>query len=119
MQFRKELRYDWDETGIDETEQIPAAILHTIVENGITHSIPLPDGSIKFKLSFERSNGFKQYIMETIAENRPQLPGRTGGNGFRYIYARLKESYGDHWEFHSAATPVGWLTTIKLFNNSL
>jgi hypothetical protein len=116
MQFRKELRYEWSEEGIDEHEQIPPAILHTILENGITHSIAPAGGSIKFRLHFERTGHYKMYSLETSAENRPEINHRNGGTGFRYIRARLTESYGDRWEFHSAATGTGWLTTIKIFN---
>lgn len=118
MQFRKELRYEWKEEGIDENEELPPAVLHTIVENGITHSIPLADGSVQFKLMFERGDHFKQYKLETTAENRIILPGRKGGTGFRYITARLTESYGHAWEFYSAATATGWLSTIKIFQKS-
>ncbi|RYG17150.1 MAG: regulator, partial [Chitinophagaceae bacterium] len=44
MSFRKEVNYQWEEFNIDENELIPPAILHTILENGITHSSPLADG---------------------------------------------------------------------------
>ena len=116
MQFRKELHYEWSEEGIDEKEEIPPAILHTILENGITHSIAPAGGSIKFSMRFERTGHYKMYTLETFAENRPEIYGRNGGTGFRYIRARLTESYDGRWEFHSAATDTGWLTTIKIFN---
>lgn len=140
MQFRKEVHYEWEESGIDEAEQLPPAVIHTILENGITHSIPSVDGNIFFHLHFERFKGGKQYSFETRAENRPERKGRQegvmqqerknknknedklagevkqGGNGFRYIRARLTESYGDRWEFMSEAVPQGWMTTIKLYD---
>jgi sensor histidine kinase YesM len=116
MQFRKELQYEWSEEGIDEHEQIPPAILHTIVENGITHSIAPAGGCIKFKLCFERTARYKMYTLETFAENRPEITGRNGGTGFRYIRARLTESFGDRWEFHSVPTGTGQLNTIKIFS---
>lgn len=114
MQFRKEIHYEWEENGIDETELIPPAFLHTLLENGITHSMPPADGHIRFKLQFVRSANSKTYTFETIAMNRPKSKNRIGGNGFSYIEARLRESYGNHWEFISVATDTGWLSTIKL-----
>lgn len=116
MQFRKEISYEWEDAGIDEKECIPPAILHTLVENGITHSIPTADKKIYFRLSFELTSNCKIYMFETIAENRPLSENRKGGNGFQYIKARLTESYGDRWDFNSTAVPQGWLTTIKLYN---
>ncbi|MBB5638624.1 hypothetical protein HDE68_004556 [Pedobacter cryoconitis] len=116
MQFRKEIRYEWQESGIDETEYIPPALIHTILENGITHSIPIAEGLITFKLTYLCTATYKQYTFETNALNRQASEKREGGNGFRYIQARLTESYSDRWKFISEAIPGGWLTTIQIDN---
>ncbi len=113
MQFRKEIFYQWQEQGIVETEMVPPALFHTLLENGITHSIPI-DGQIGFKLSFAVDNGYKVYVFETFALNREKSRTRVGGNGFHYIKARLTESYGQRWEFVSMATATGWSSTIKI-----
>lgn len=115
MHFRKEVNYEWEENGIDEKEKVPPAIFHTLLENGITHSIALADGRIYFKLSYERGPDYKLYSFSTQAQNRPPITGKSGGNGFIYIKARLTESYGEQWEFNAGATASGWLTTIKIF----
>lgn len=116
MQFRKEINYQWEEIGIDENELIPPAIFHTILENGITHSSPLADGSMKFKLSFFAKGDYKHYDFETFGKNRIKLKERDGGNGFVYVKARLTESYGENWEFTSKESENGWLTTIKIYS---
>jgi sensor histidine kinase YesM len=110
MTFRKEIHYELNEIGIDPTEKIPPAILHTIIENGITHSKPI-NGKIKFELKFERLNNLRLYEIKTIAENR-SMNKKSGGTGFKYIKSRLTESYGNNWELKSAATENGWLTSI-------
>lgn len=115
MQFRKEINYKWEEKGIDEGEFIPPAVLHTLLENGITHSAANEDGSIKFKLSFSRDDDNKCYTFETIANNRFKVGTKPGGNGFLYIKSRLTESYGDSWEFTSNESVEGWLTRIKIY----
>lgn len=114
MGFRKEINYSWEETGIDETQLIPPAIIHTLLENGITHSEPLPGNSVKFVLYYSLSKEFHQYIFETIAQNRKVMTDRTGGNGFKYIKARLTESYGQNWTFESGSTINGWKSTIQI-----
>ena len=116
MQFRKEIRYELEQAGIEPDDLIPPAIFHTVLENGITHSLPPADGRIRFQLSFERCDQYKKYRLLTCAPARPaEKWGKAGrGTGFQYIAARLKESYGTGWEFHSAAVPEGWLTSITI-----
>ncbi|ABQ07493.1 Sensor histidine kinase YesM [Flavobacterium johnsoniae] len=116
MSFRKELNYKWEEKNIDENEEIPPAIIHTIIENGITHSLPSKDGSITFCLSFIREKKYKQYTLLTVAKNRNKKKSDLSGTGFKYIKARLNESYGNNWQFDSFAVEEGWLTEIKIFD---
>lgn len=113
MQFRKEIIYVWNDTDIQKDELIPPAIIHTLLENGITHSIPCDNGSIEFLLSFARTGTHKQYTFEVFAENRARSE-RRGGNGFRYIEARLTESYGDRWNFLSEPFAGGWRNIIRI-----
>lgn len=116
MQFRKEINYSWEEEGIDPEEKIPPAIIHTLLENGITHSLPLEDNSIKFKLIFETQNNFKSYTFLTFAKGLKSTPDSSEeGTGFKYIKARLTESYDSNWEFTSGAANHGWKTMIKIY----
>lgn len=112
MQYRKEVTYMWTEQDIDPNELIPPAILLTLVENGITHSIPV-NNQIHFLLRFRRTATGKEYILETSGENR--VRERTGGNGFRYVRARLEENYGNRWQFTAAPFSGGWRNTIYLY----
>ncbi|MGY3090853.1 hypothetical protein ACVWYF_003914 [Hymenobacter sp. UYAg731] len=116
MQFRKEIRYTLEHSGLDPAELVPPAIFHTILENGITHSLPPANGHIRFQLRFERCRRYKKYQLLTCAPHRPEVQGATvgTGTGFQYIVARLQETYGSGWEFHSAAVPEGWLTSITI-----
>ncbi|MEN2402255.1 histidine kinase [Flavobacterium sp. MC2016-06] len=116
MSFRKEVCYEWKEKGIDENENIPPAIFHTILENGISHSLTPLQGCIYFTLSFIKGDGYKQYMLLTLAENRQTKKNKSSGTGFKYIKARLTESYGTNWCFDSFSVDNGWLTTIKIFD---
>ncbi|MDP5202239.1 histidine kinase [Flavobacterium sp. DG2-3] len=116
MSFRKEICYEWQEEGIEETEMIPPAIFHTIIENGITHSLPPEQGCIVFCLKFVREKQFKQYTLLTFAQNRQTKKNKRIGTGFKYIEARLTESYGTNWSFDSHAVEKGWETVIKILN---
>lgn len=113
MQFRKEIKYNWEDAAIQDDESIPPAIIHTMLENGISHSMPNEDGSMLFRLSFSKDDRYKQYVFEVFAHNRMKSE-HPGGNGFRYIEARLKESYGDKWKFSSEPFSGGWRNVIRL-----
>jgi len=117
MGYRKEINYSWCEEGINPEQTIPPAILHTMLENGITHSLPLNDNSIKFKLVFESNSDFKCYTFLTFAAPvREANSDRTEGTGLKYIKARLTESYHLKWDFISEPTNHGWKSTIKIYS---
>ncbi|UII31100.1 histidine kinase [Fulvivirga ulvae] len=116
MEYRKEMRYYWEEEGIDPQQKIPPAILHTLLENGITHSLPREDNSIKFKLVYESDGKCKCYTFLTFAAGvRPGAGNKAEGTGLKYIRARLTESYHSRWDFTSKATPDGWENKIKVY----
>lgn len=114
MSYRKEIQYHWEAQGIDPQEMIPPAILHTLVENGITHSQANEEGIIRFKLSFERDSNQKKYELLTIAQNRESTFKKTGGTGLKYVQSRLTESYDDKWQLSSEAVVTGWRTSIVI-----
>jgi len=115
MEFRKEIKYTWEESeGIEGEDLIPPAIFHTMLENGITHSQPDLNNTVRFKMGFELVEGTRIYTLETIATNRSKIQKSSSGTGFKYIEARLTESYGDDWKFTAIATPTGWMNTISI-----
>ncbi len=116
MKYRKEINYTWEEKGIDFEEKIPPGILHTLLENGITHSLPQKGNNIKFKLIFESNNDYKRYTFLTFATNvRQETNDIKESTGLKYIKARLTESYHEHWDFNSEPTNHGWKNTIKIY----
>lgn len=116
MEYRKEIKYHWEEENIDPDQKIPPAILHTLLENGITHSLPNDDNSITFKLIFETGYTYKTYTFLTIAKVRNTEKKIIEGTGIKYIKARLTESYASKWSFSSEAIPNGWKNSIKIDN---
>jgi len=116
MEYRKEIIYTWEEEGIDPEQKIPPAILHTLLENGITHSLPLEDNSIKFKLIFESNNDYQCYTFLTFAAGVMQATSREDGTGLKYIKARLTESYHSNWDLISEPANHGWKNTIKIYS---
>lgn len=115
MSYRKEINYTWEDEGIDSEQTIPPAVLHTLLENGITHSLPLPDNSIKFKLIYESTSEYNCYTFLTFAVIAKQSSNIKEGTGLKYIKARLTESYNAEWKFISEPTTQGWKNTLKIY----
>ena len=117
MEYRKEIDYSWQEEGIDSEQEVPPGILHTLLENGITHSLPLEDNSIKFKLVYESNSEYKRYTFLTFAGHvKQKANAKKEGTGLKYVKARLKESYHEQWEFTSERANHGWKNIIKIYS---
>lgn len=115
MRYRKEVNYIFEAENIAKEEMIPPAILHTIVENGITHNLPDKKNQLKMVVRFEEDQLSKTYTLKTFGKNRPTNHKKKGGTGMKYIQSRLTENYGDNWNIESKGMEWGWCTTIELF----
>ncbi|CAM1369242.1 histidine kinase [Tenacibaculum xiamenense] len=116
MKYRKEIDYLWLEEGIQPDEMIPPGIFHTLLENGITHSLPMEGNIIEFKLIFELRQDYKYYTFLTFAKLVKEGVNKKEGTGSKYVKARLMESYSNKWEFTSEPTNNGWKNTIKIYS---
>ncbi|WP_435262701.1 histidine kinase [Tenacibaculum sp. nBUS_03] len=116
MKYRKEVDYIWKDEGVldDTTQTIPPAVIHTLLENGITHCSPLNNNTMTFKLSVKATNENLIYTFITYGEVRNKIKNNTGGTGFKYVKARLTESYGDSWVFTSNSIENGWKNVIQI-----
>ena len=114
MQYRKEITYTLEQKNIDHNTTVPPAIFHTLLENGITHCIPLTDNTIRFELKYKATDLSKTYTFTTYAKVRHPDKNIVEGTGIKYIKARLTESYGDQWSFTSEPIKHGWENCIKI-----
>lgn len=111
MSHRKGREYRLETSGIDPTAQIPPAVIHTLVENAITHSDSTGE-RVAFRLSEERRENRRCYVFESPFT--PQTDGGAfdEGTGLRYIKARLQESFGENWSLGSGPEASNWRTEI-------
>lgn len=116
MEYRKEMNYTWEEEGIDPEQMIPPGILHTLLENGITHSLSQDDNSVRFKLIYESASDCKSYTFLTFATGLKERNDNKEGTGLKYIKARLTESYQSKWDLVSTPTDHGWKSIIKIYS---
>lgn len=118
MKYRKEIEYLWEDEGIlnNDSQMIPPAVIHTLLENSITHCLPSDNNSMRFKLVAKTNEQQLTYTFLTFAKIRNPNKSISDGTGFKYIKARLTESYGDRWRFNSEPTEDGWKNIITILN---
>lgn len=116
MKFRKEVDYGFTWQNIPEGEQIPPAIFHTLIENGISHS--RVDKPVNMVLNYSENKEAKIYELRTFAMNRKATAVKEG-TGFKYIKSRLVENYGEQWKLASHETEDGWVTILHLYKKGI
>lgn len=112
MSFRKDISYQLHTTGLDETENIPPALFHTLIENGITHNRPGKNLGL-FTLHFEKQKESKKYVLLAEGGNHSNEKNYKEGTGMRYVKARLEEMQPGKWELHCGPVENGWQTEIQ------
>ena len=115
MSLRKGVSCSLKETGTDGSEQVPPALFHTLVENGLTHLMP-KGGEQRFELRAEREAGVIRYTLRAhgIAADRSNPAPLREGTGLRYIKARLEESFPGRWSVRAGPVATGWQTVIEI-----
>jgi Histidine kinase len=132
MSLRTESRYRLEVTGDrsgagDEGVKVPPAMLHTLVENAVTHGDagPPAGSEIVLRLSIERVSDprrgrhrHRRFVFEApLALGDLEAPA-VEGTGLRYVRARLRESFGEEWSLAAGPdqTPGGgvWRTEIEI-----
>lgn len=112
MSFRREKNYLLHVGDLPPGEYIPPAILHTLIENGITHN-DLEQQDIHFRIDFTR-NGWRRIYRVFTETATPTLPSKISeGTGLRYIRARLEESYPGRWRLQSQPVAKGWEVVME------
>jgi len=112
MGFRKKSTYTFTVNGNINHLFIPPSVLHTLVENGITHGYTgVKDGI--FTLTITREKESVTYKLFNDSE-KTSSENVQAGTGTKYIEARLQESFPDRWSFESFPVENGWENHIKI-----
>ncbi|HUR56354.1 MAG TPA: histidine kinase [Opitutaceae bacterium] len=118
MSMRKDARCTLVTEGVDDGALVPPALLHTLVENGLTHLRPR-NGEQRFTLHVHRTATETCYTLTAEGEparsrTAPVPDASREGTGLRYIKARLEESFPGRWRLESAPVTGGWRTSIVI-----
>ncbi len=113
MSFRKGADYKLETIDIEEQENIPPMIFHTLIENGLTHGYETKISGT-FTLTRTRQTGLTQYILRNDGEFSSANGNKSSGFGNRYITTRLEEVYPGRWKFSSYEIGNGWESIIHI-----
>ncbi|MCU0626246.1 MAG: histidine kinase [Gemmatimonadaceae bacterium] len=106
----------------DASVMIPPGVLHTIVENALTH------GAVHALTTRDRTSGTEGSPLVTLAVRatgaelslRTDVPARDGaaartivpGTGTRFVQASLEDAFPGRWRFNHGATATHWSTEL-------
>jgi LytS/YehU family sensor histidine kinase len=113
MGLRQDKTYTLDCTGLAGGEQVPPMVLHTLVENGLTHGYV---GKAKgtFLLRREDSAGGMRLTLFNDGIPREKKEDKGEGTGLRYVRSRLEEAFPGRWNLESRAVENGWEVTLDI-----
>jgi hypothetical protein len=109
MGFRSNQVYVLGDEGIDPQAMIPPAIIHTLIENALTHNRYAAGAA--FVLSEHVEGGERHYILHSPIGGAARTAG-SSGTGHAYVRARLQAAFGERWRFHSQAIGNEWRDTV-------
>ncbi|CAM2005611.1 sensor histidine kinase [Acanthopleuribacter pedis] len=111
MSLRKGADYRLEAANLPEDATIPPLVLHTLVENGLTHGYEKQRTGV-FRLSYDRDARGVHLCLQNDGQSGPADGGE--GTGLKYVRARLNESYGSRWRLTSRPDASGWQVCIDI-----
>lgn len=111
MSHRRGCRFRLLADGIDPQACIPPAVIHTLVENAITHNHHVAP-EIDFRLHQEQEGALLKWTFEAPLGTPLGGDPTREGTGLRYIRARLDEAFGSAARLHQERREDDWVTEI-------
>jgi hypothetical protein len=116
MGLRQDKTYSLEEVGIRGDERIPPMVLHTLVENGLTHGYSgRANGAFLFKRQDLPGRARYSLFNDGVPSERKAKKAKPGGGtGLRYVRTRLEEAFPGRWSLDSQPVENGWLITLDI-----
>jgi len=118
MGLRYAKQFTFKAQGVRYDEFVPPFILHTLVENGLTHGYSRKDSGT-FVLSQEDTPKFRRLILFNDSEVEEPRETVEEGTGMLYVKGRLEEMYPGKWGLRSYAVNGGWQVEIDVARDAL
>jgi hypothetical protein len=115
MSIQQKAKYQIKVTGILGSETIPPTVIHTLIENGITHGYSGSQNAY-FELSKHEKPNAVVYRLFNDSHINSNHSSRNSGTGLKHVEARLEECYPGKWRLHSHKVNNGWESTIEIIH---
>ncbi len=112
MSLRLDRPFELRCEGVDEALCVPPAVLHTLIENALTHNA-YPRGAVLQLTATRETDDRWRYTLRSPCTSTEASPTR-GGSGQNYVRARLAEAFGDRASFSAARIDDEWIDTVIL-----
>lgn len=116
MSIQQKANYKMEINEILGDEMIPPIVIHTLVENGITHGYS-GNQDANFELSKKETSSSISYHLFNDSDIKTTDYMYTSGTGLKYVEARLQECYPGKWKLHSHKVKNGWESIIEIKHN--
>lgn len=113
MGLRQDKTYSLDCTGLSGGERVPPMVLHTLVENGLTHGYV---GRMKGRFLLRREDiaGGMRLILFNDGTPKERKEKKGEGTGLRYVRSRLEEAFPGQWSLDSRPVDEGWEVALDI-----
>lgn len=115
MSFRRGDGFELETEGIQEGDEIPPLIFHTLIENGLSHGYEDRKGGY-FKLVRREIPGGVRFVLFNDSGVRKDYNPKNSGMGLKYVNVRLEESFPGRWTLSSRAESNGWEVVIDILD---
>jgi len=115
MSLRYGKEYSLTTENVTGEEIVPPLVIHTLVENGLTHGYAGKERGIFILKKQEDEARVVYTLFNDSAEKEDENSGKKGdGTGGKYITSRLEEVFSGRWSFSSHRVPGGWEAVITI-----
>ena len=118
MGYRRDAQYKLEIINKCENVLIPPMIIHTLVENGLTHAF-LPKEMGLFKLECSKKNGSVYIKLKNNGSKLREFSALPSdkieeGSGLKYVKTRLEENYSGRWSLKYGMNDIFWEVIIEI-----
>ena len=117
MSYRKAQNYHLETININPKQQIPPAIIHTLIENILSHNRYSEENTTITLQQVDKAQPDSTILELTspITSDSPDKMLNTG-TGLKYIKARLNQSFNQQWKLTETVENEHWITRIEMAN---
>lgn len=112
MSLRQDKKFNMTVKGINGDEMLPPLVIHTLVENGLTHGYNQKDsGTFRLNCTHLKKSIKLVLFNDSVCEQKEVLT--EDGTGLKYVKTRLEEAFPSSWKFSHGPVENGWEVVIE------